>query len=114
MVDSIIDWELAIKLAGNSRDFAEKMLGLLAKDLSTEVTEIKKAYETKNNEELKRRVHKLHGALCYCGAVKLKNATATLENALEHQLNEKIPTLMSQFEQEAKQLLKEANCFLPS
>jgi len=110
MQDSVIDWELAIKLAGNSREFAEKMLALLVKDLPNELLEIKKEYANNNSEELKHRIHKLHGALCYCGAPRLKAATAALENALDNKFNSEVPALLTQFELEINELIKQVTC----
>jgi two-component system sensor histidine kinase BarA len=106
---SEIDWDTAMSLADNHRDFAEKMLALLIKDLPKEIKEIKKAYNDNNFIELLQRSHKLHGALCYCGAVKLKNAAAVLEKALHNKVEHKIPVLVLQLELKANKLIKEVN-----
>ncbi len=45
--NSVIDWELAIKLGNNSRTFAEEMFTLLVRDLPNELLEIKKEYAIK-------------------------------------------------------------------
>jgi len=105
--DSEIDWSVALSLAGNNREFAEKMLGLLIKDLSEEIESIKKAYVNHDQTELSTRLHKLHGALCYCGAVKLKIAVAAFEKAIRHPSEEPIPALLLDVEVRANQLIKE-------
>ncbi|MCC2666478.1 MAG: spo0F [Gammaproteobacteria bacterium] len=107
--DSEIDWDKAMSLADNHREFAEKMLTLLIKDLPKEIKEIKKAYSDNNAIELLQRTHKLHGALCYCGAVKLKDAAAVLEKALHNKVEHKIPVLVLQLELKANKLIKEVN-----
>lgn len=101
----IIDWNLAIELAGNKRELAEEMLELFVSSLSTEMIAIKQAKEDGNYPELLQRVHKLHGAVCYCGLPSLKNAIAKLEIALKkNQLNE-VPELFEKFEMETNQVL---------
>ena len=105
MPDSVIDWELAMELAGNDKAFAKQMFLLLVKDLGNELPEIKKEYITQQITSLKKRLHRLHGALCYCGAPRLKNATAALERALENNKDLEIANLMKQFELEIKELI---------
>ncbi len=107
--DSEIDWDAAMLLADNHREFAEKMLTLLIKDLPNEIKEIKKAHSNNNSIELLQRTHKLHGALCYCGAVKLKTTAAALEKALHDKFENKIPVLVLQLELKANKLIKEVN-----
>ncbi len=108
--DLVIDWELAITLAGNSREFAKKMFLLLVKDLPNELAGVKKEYAADNIKALKNRLHRLHGALCYCGATRLKNATATLRQALENKEYSQIPALLTQFELEVNELIKQVTC----
>lgn len=110
MPDSVIDWELAIKLAGNSREFAEEMFLLLTKELPAELIKIKKEYELYDFKALKIRLHKLHGALCYCGAPRLKTAVAIAEYAINHKKYIQIPTLLTQLELEANKLIKQITC----
>ena len=104
----VIDWELGTKLAGNKREFAEEMLNLFVKTLSSEMAEMKKLKENKNYTELLKRTHKLHGASCYCGVPRLKDAAAALESALKHNKLADICNLFTKFETEVNQLMKEA------
>lgn len=110
MQDSVIDWELAITLAGNSRAFAEDMFMRLVKELPNELIEIKKEHEIYDFKALKIRLHKLHGALCYCGAPRLKMAVAAVEQALNNKQYIQIPALLAQFELEASELIKQITC----
>lgn len=102
----VIDWDLSKRLAGNNLKNAKEFLALLAKDLLKELSDIKQSYELNNFEEIKTRIHKLQGALSYCGLPRLKLVTIALENALKK--NTGIPTLMSQFEFEINQVIKYA------
>jgi two-component system sensor histidine kinase BarA len=79
----VIDLELGARLAGNKLDFAKELLLLLVKSLPNDVLEIQQAYENNNNQQLKRLVHKLHGATAYCGAPRLMNVLAEFETALK-------------------------------
>jgi two-component system sensor histidine kinase BarA len=109
MQSPVIDWEQAIALAGNDRNFAKKMFTLLVKNLMDELPAIKNDYTHHHFEELKNRTHKLHGALCYCGAPRLKAATIALETALRNQAHSKLPDLLTQFELEANELIRQVN-----
>ena len=101
----IIDWEQAIKLAGNKKIFAEEMLMLLIKDLSNEITMLKKLNNEKKYNELLRKVHKLHGALCYCGLPRLKKIISGLENTLKNKIMLDLSSLLDQLDIEASLLL---------
>ena len=103
--DLIIDWELSTKLAGNKRHIAEELLNLLIKNLPGELAEMKKAYKNNDTEKLLLAIHKLRGALCYCGVPRLRNAILTLEMALRRNKESEIETLFAQFEFEVDELL---------
>ncbi len=107
MQHSVIDWELAIQLAGNNREFAEDMFFRLVKELPNEVIAIKKEYDIYDFKALKMSLHKLHGALCYCGAPRLKMAVAAAEQALNNKKYIQMPTLLAQLELEANELTKQ-------
>lgn len=68
----IIDWEAAVKLAGNKQTIAEELLTLFLKTLPQDFKEIQALYGQAQYTLLKQRVHKLHGAFCYCGLPRLK------------------------------------------
>lgn len=107
MQDSVIDWKLALELAGNNRDFAKEMLLLLVKNLASDLVEIKKHCAANSIKELTIQLHKLHGALCYCGAPRLKYATTTFEQALKDKKYSEIPALLAKFELEANELIEQ-------
>lgn len=102
----IIDWDLSTKLAGNKREFAEEMLGLFVKDSHGEISTIKQLYLEQNYAELSRRVHRLHGALCYCGLPRLKRVVKQLETALRNNIMVSLPSHLNQLESEINLLLE--------
>lgn len=106
---SSIDWELGIQLAGNKRELAEEMLAILVKNLPTELIELQKNKKSNNYHELLRLVHKMHGALCYCGTPRLKNAASQLESALKKNNFEDVPMLFDALILEANNVLAEFN-----
>jgi len=79
----IIDWELADSLANGSRDLAREMLNILLTDLPNDKWEIAAAFNANDFETMLKLVHKLHGAVCYCGTPRLKEAVFNLEVALK-------------------------------
>ena len=105
MDHSIIDWNLSKKLAGNNDQTAKEILDFLIKTLPTDVNQIKNYFLNNQPLELAQSVHRLHGALCYCGVPRLKQATQKLETALKQKNIDEINTLFSQFECEANELL---------
>ena len=104
----IIDWDLGIKLANNKKDLAEEILDLLIKTLPEEFSQIKNAYENKNYTDLLKTLHKLHGAVCYCGVPRLKEAITILETALKQKEYSNITEKFERLESEIHTLLKEA------
>lgn len=104
-----IDWDLAIKLANNKREIAEEMLSLLMNNLPGEYAAIKQAWDDRNFIDLLKLVHKLHGAVCYCGVPRLKNALASFESALKQNKISDFPALFKKFELEVQAVLKLAN-----
>jgi len=102
----VIDWELGLKLAGNKREIAEEMLEMLTMNLAEEVKKIHDSYKNKNYKQLQQQVHKLHGAVCYCGTPRLKKAISTLENALKQNDIDLLPALLENFELESHALLQ--------
>lgn len=106
MDNKVIDLELGMKLVGNRRELAEEMLRMLAKNLPAELDEIKDAKSSNNYPTLLKRIHKLHGAVCYCGVPSLKSAIVSLETALKQNDVQEIPQLYSKFEVAAEQVIK--------
>ncbi len=88
---------------------AEEMRTLLLKNLPEEFAAIKIAYQQSNQDELLHLVHKLHGAICYCGIPKLKSAIAAFESAIKQHDNAMMTELFIDLEFEILELLKTAS-----
>ncbi len=101
-----IDWSLGEKLAGNNRAVAEEMIRRLMAILPDDVNNIRNAYESKDNADLALRLHKLHGATCYCGTPRLKEVLAEFEYSVKHEETNAIPVLFERFEEEIRLLFE--------
>lgn len=102
----VIDWEMGTKLAGNKRDLAEDLISLFVRDLSNEILTIKQSTNQQNYQLLQKQVHKLHGALCYCGLPRLKHVVEQLETNLKNNIMTDLPSHLAQLETEAKLVLE--------
>jgi len=102
----VIDWEQAIHLTGNNKEFATEVLDILLQQLPNDIATINHAYETKNLRELLRLVHKLHGALCYTGLPRIKSLISRLETELKSNIMDNLTSLIEQLNHEVKLLLE--------
>lgn len=108
MNNQVLDIKLAITLAGNSRQVAEEIFAILLKTLPIEYENIKHAYISQDTAQLINYLHKLHGALNYCGVPKLKFTTIALETAAKKNDITELPALFIQFENAVNELLESA------
>lgn len=99
MEELIIDWEQSAKIAGNNLSAAKEFMSLLCKNLLDDLQMIQLAFEENNLLAMKKQIHALHGALCYCSVPRLKNATIAFERALQT-AGDDVPHLFSQFKNE--------------
>ena len=83
-----IDWQMCLALANHKPAVAQEILSLVVQQLPGDLKAIKEARAKKDHAEFLRLVHKLHGALCYSGMPRLKNAVAQLETALKANFDE--------------------------
>jgi two-component system sensor histidine kinase BarA len=102
----IIDWNRAIHLTGNKKEFAVEILDILIQQLPNDLSEINKVYESKNLYELLRLVHKLHGALCYTGLPRVKSLISRLETELKSNIMDNLASLLEQLNAEVRLLLE--------
>ena len=103
----IIDWTLATKMAGNKREVAEEILTLFMKNLSTEMSAINQSYQNNRYKELGSQLHKLHGALCYCGLPRLKMLVAKMEMDIKQNNMDAIADMVTVLNDEVKLLVEE-------
>ena len=102
----VIDWELGIKLAGRDKKLAEDILEALIKTLPSELSTIKQLYNDQNHLPLRQQIHKLYGAVCYCGTPRLKTVLAHLETDLKNNIITNLPSLFNQLDIEVGLLLE--------
>lgn len=102
----IIDWDRAIKLAGNNPDLAKDILILLQKQLPSDIKLLQQALAAGNYLDLKKEAHKLYGAVCYCGLPQLQGSLRSLESALKQQPYLEINSLVDAVVNAAAAVLK--------
>lgn len=100
----VIDWDASLQLAGNHADLANDMLTLISQRLPDDVAQIKSFYLAQNIPQLIHHVHKLHGALCYCGLPRLKFLISHLESNLKNNIMDSSLPLLSQLDIEVSLL----------
>ncbi|EKD73777.1 MAG: Sensor protein [uncultured bacterium] len=101
----VLDWDLAKKLAGNQLDLAKEMLFILTRDLPQEVNHIMQLADDRQYTALYQAIHKLHGAVAYCGAPRLKKMLFLLEVNFKKNEFERLPVLLHQLDTEVNSLL---------
>lgn len=103
----VIDWELSTRLAGNRKDLADDLLTLLIQALPDDLKLINHLHQTQNYPELLQQVHKLHGAICYCGTPRIKTILASLETDLKNNIMDSSSYLLIQLNTEVNHLLEQ-------
>lgn len=98
----VIDLKLGQTLVGDDVDMAKELLVMLANNLREHEQIIKHAFSKKDISALLKEAHKLHGATCYTGTPRLKQAAYDLEQAAKKNHVELIPGLVEQLETEIK------------
>lgn len=78
-----VDIESSLQLAKGNTSLATEMLTLLMENLPQDRQNIKQLFHNQQWDELEDKVHKLHGATCYCGLPQLKPACQALESQLQ-------------------------------
>lgn len=102
----VIDWEQGRKAVGNRPELAKEFLLHIVKTLKQDLALINQTYAEHKLEQLLFQIHKLHGALCYCGLPRLKKTTAQLETDLKSNIMINLPSLLNQLNAETHLLLK--------
>ncbi len=102
----VIDWDLALRLAGNKEDLAQDMLNLVIKSLPAELALIQSHHAAQNFPLLIHHIHKLHGALCYTGLPRLKMLLERLESDLKNHIMDSSSSLLHQLDCEIRFILE--------
>lgn len=103
---AVIDEKLGAELAGNNPEIASELLQILTATLADESAQIDTLFNDQNWLEMGNKVHKVHGATCYCGVPALKLAAGILERVIKDRLLEEIPTAHELYQYEVLRLLK--------
>lgn len=103
-VAPIVDWELAYQLAGGKKELAEEMLSLLLSSMPDDLAQIKSAYDSHNLVSLKDAVHRLHGAIRYCGVPGLHSLVKNLETMIKQNKWDRLDDAMNQLYSEISSL----------
>ncbi|MDB6061090.1 MAG: signal transduction histidine kinase [Verrucomicrobiaceae bacterium] len=75
--------ELSLERARNKPALAKEFLRDLLRDLPTLRTALFQHHQDDNLEALLEETHRVHGASCYCGALKLQQSSYALEETLK-------------------------------
>ncbi|MGE3920117.1 MAG: Hpt domain-containing protein [Gammaproteobacteria bacterium] len=101
----VVDLTESTRVLGNIKS-AQEMLQLLVKQLPKDLEEIRLVYYEKDWLRLYPLVHKLRGALLYCGVPRLLLVTTKFDNILKDPSDEGIiQNLFELFHFEIKNLL---------
>ena len=94
-----------MELAGGRKELAERLIGMLLKDLPARREAIRAAHAEGDLEALRERVHKLHGSAASCGTPAVQHAAHRLESALDQGEGE-IDPLFARLDEEVARLLE--------
>lgn len=86
----IIDFAESAKLVGSEARVNEMLIMLMQLLDSTFLPELSTAYKNKNDEELRKALHKFLGSLCYVSAPALKAATLEFQKTVKENLPTRI------------------------
>lgn len=101
-----IDWDMTLRMAGNKAELANDMLSMLISKLPEDAALIRALYNDQKIPELAHHVHKLHGALCYCGLPRLKRVVVKLESDLKSNIMDNLVSHLDQLDLEVELLLE--------
>ena len=105
MTKTSLDWDECLQLSNNKEDLAKDLLDMLAQELPTYQSELKKAVENNDLNKLQQHSHKLHGACSYTGVPRLRQLTAQLESQTKSHQKEQLTALVHQIDLEINEVL---------
>ncbi|MCH7743178.1 MAG: response regulator [Proteobacteria bacterium] len=86
IADIVFDRGLSLSTANDRPELADELFQLLIATLPEDQAQINLAFRNEDHQALKQAVHKLHGAIRYCGVPRLGSAVAKLERLLKTRL----------------------------
>ena len=88
---------MALQACGNKPTAAGEMLEMLFQTLADDSAAIVQAIEANDIEQARERIHKLHGACCYCGVTQLKNCCDAMETLIKKEMSEYLTDTLLHF-----------------
>ncbi|MDZ7685568.1 MAG: response regulator [Gammaproteobacteria bacterium] len=79
----VFDLDVSLHLANNRSEVAEEMFAILMSRIEEDQAAIRQAFDDSDMEELAGQVHKLNGAVRYCGVPALMHAVNELETTVK-------------------------------
>jgi two-component system, NarL family, sensor histidine kinase BarA len=89
----IIDWPLSVALVNKQSDLASDLLKMMYNDLNEWIQEITQAIQSHDDLLLRKHIHRLRGAACYCGLPNLKDHLCSMEYAIKNNHKELITSI---------------------
>ena len=106
----LVDWPLALQRAAGKHDLALEMFRMLMKSVPETVSDAQKFMDEDNFDELKRVIHKFHGACCYTGVPQIKGLAEAIESGLKkHKSIDAVEPELLELLDELEKLMEEAN-----
>lgn len=104
-------------MADGDNDMKKLMLGMLLTEIPAEITQLKKAHDYQQWEELKRASHKLRTTLSFIGNEQLSALNLEIEQIARYKNKlhlKALPELFENIQELSEQALKEIECELNS
>jgi two-component system sensor histidine kinase BarA len=101
----VIDHHLRLQLVGQQADLADELLAMLKKNLTADIATISHLAATIQYVTLSQQIHRLHGAVAYCGTPRLKAILAHIEAELNKNHTQTLDHLIQQLSMESEKLL---------
>ena len=79
--EELINIKSALDLTGGDESLVKEMQGMLLEELKTEGLSIKDLYENNDIAALKALAHKIQGGASYCGTVRLRSDSRSVERS---------------------------------
>jgi len=101
-----VDKQMALQVCGNKPAAAGEMLEMLFQTLEEDHATIVRAIADHDFMLARERIHKLHGASCYCGVTQLKNCCDAMETLIKKDMSEYLADVVPHFQTAVDALLE--------
>ena len=102
------DSEALIRITGGNTSLAEELIAMLLTELPAHKADLHNAHAENNLEQVATVSHTLCGGAAYCGALRLKELSGTLEHAARAGDKNRIDAALVALDTEIEQLLASA------